>query len=159
MFYSKLALSFIGIVIGLLLSAALFYIYEITKPIPIEQQHFVTITRIITPTIHQATDDDLAKIAEQQFHQLREGVSIFNPPSDMNLGETKIVRLRIAKPSSNSSISSLKGHLLVGLEKNRLNLLNTFPVSTKMNAKLTGDKFNVTPLTNEEQFIVNDDPY
>jgi hypothetical protein len=94
------------------------------------------------------TTDDLM---EQAYAQLREGQLAFNPPQEMRLGESAVVRLRLTRYANVAAPT-----LVAGLGSDRRVLTDTVRVGSTMRAQLSGDTFQVESLSSEEQLVVGD---
>jgi hypothetical protein len=88
---------------------------------------------------------------ERAYAQLREGQLAFNPPQEMRVGESAIVRLRLTRYGNVAAPT-----LVAGLGSDRRVLTDIVRVGSTMRAQLSGDTFEVDPLSNEEQLVVGD---
>ena len=95
---------------------------------------------------------DISKEIDNEIKQLKPGEILFNPASEMKVGLTERVEVRIAKSLSVDLEQGLKGRGLQQAEK--------IKVSSYMGVVLSGTEgfFNIT-LKNREQKIVTDDAY
>ncbi len=101
------------------------------------------------PTLAPAlTTDDLM---ERAYAQLREGQLAFNPPQTMRLGESAVIRLRLTRYGNVAAPT-----LVAGLGSDRRVLTDMVKVGSTMRAQLSGDTFQVEPLSSEEQLVVGD---
>jgi hypothetical protein len=97
------------------------------------------------PPITPSTTPTIDELIDQEYHNLKDGVSVYNPPDEISMGETATVRLRITKASLNTVIP------LQGMEKNRVNQTASIKISTEMSASLVGYKFIITPRSSENK--------
>ena len=91
-------------------------------------------------------------------------VRLFNPPETMRVGETKLVEVRVV-PMTEEEIEDddqIRATLTANLDEGEdVDEIVVIPlrVSTVMSARLTGNAFEIVPLTAEEQIRTSDDLY
>lgn len=107
---------------------------------------------------------DLNTVYSRVVESLPEGSALFNPPETMRVGETKVVEVRVV-PMTEEEIeqddqirATLTANLDVAEDVDEVVLI-PLRVSTVMSARLTGNAFEIVPLTAEEQIRTSDDLY
>lgn len=115
----------------------------------------ITITgstpRPIPPTPTLTTGE----IATLEYRRLAKGVSAFNPPLEMRVGNAELVTYRIVygsnttTPTLVTSLPSTGGPIII----------STIKIASRMKAMLNGDTFTIVPLhSSEEKVILPDTP-
>jgi hypothetical protein len=92
--------------------------------------------------------DALRSMVAEELTKRRPGQIVFNPPTDMTVGEPELVEVRIAE--------NLKQDITSGLEGRGVPKVESIPVSTYMRTTLHGDGFTINRLTPEEQAVAGD---
>jgi hypothetical protein len=112
-------------------------------------------TKTPSPVIGPTSTPTLDEIADQEYRKLKDGTSAFNPPENISLGEVVTVRFRISKTLA-ADAGTPSATLIAGMEGNGNPIIEPIKVGTLMTANLAGDKFKITPLSNEEQLVVSE---
>jgi parallel beta-helix repeat protein len=109
-------------------------------------------TPTATPTPAPAPPDtpDLSEIVEDELKKLDPGQILFNPPKKMRVGVRERVEVRISKNITEELSTRLKGRGEPQIEN--------ISVNTFMKVRLTGDNFDIKPLSEEEQ-VVSDEGF
>jgi hypothetical protein len=120
---------------------------ELTSPPP---THKPIVAPEGTSTPVSETGVDLGALIAQQINSLATGRLAYNPPSEMVLGETVRVAARIDKDAAGTTdiTSTMPGTSQPTVEP--------IKVGTFMKARLSGDGFDIRPLSNEEQLVAGD---
>lgn len=92
---------------------------------------------------------DVAALVSAALTQLEQGRLAFNPPSEMTVGQTERVTVRIAKEAGADNIG-------VGMAGVGEATVEPIKVGTFMKARLQGQGFDIQPLNNEEQIVAGD---
>jgi len=92
---------------------------------------------------------DIGDLVTQELSKLEQGRLAFNPPSEMTVGKTERVTVRIAKEAGADNI----GANMAGSGEATVEPIK---VGTFMKARLQGKGFDVLPLNNEEQVVAGD---
>jgi len=105
-----------------------------------------------TPASTSAPPDtpDLSEIVEDELKKLSPGQILFNPPKKMRVGVREKVEVRISKNITEELSTGLKGRGEAQIEN--------ISVNTFMKVRLTGDNFDIKPLSEEEQ-VVSDEGF
>ena len=107
---------------------------------------------------------DLNTVYSRVVEALPKGSALFNPPETMRVGETKLVEVRVV-PMTEEEIEEddqIRATLTANLDEEQdVDEIVVIPlrVSTVMSARLTGNAFEIVPLTVEEQIRTSDDLY
>lgn len=107
---------------------------------------------------------DLNTVYARVVEGLPKGSALFNPPETMRVGETKVVEVRVV-PMTEEEIEEddqIRATLTANLDEvEDVDEIVLIPlrVSTVMSARLTGNAFEIVPLTEEEQIRTSDDLY
>ena len=107
---------------------------------------------------------DLNTIYSRVVEALPKGSALFNPPETMRVGETKLVEVRVV-PMTEEEIEEddqIRATLTANLDEvEDVDEIILIPlrVSTVMSARLTGNAFEIVPLTADEQIRTSDDLY
>lgn len=91
---------------------------------------------------------ELSEIVENEIKNLSPGRILFNPPTEMKVGVKERVEARITKTITEDLSKGLKGRGLPKIEEIRVNTL--------MGVRLSGDNFNITPLSDEDQIVTGE---
>lgn len=105
-------------------------------------------TQPVASLTQPAATPDPAVYAAEALAELEQGRILYNPPSEMQLGETERVEVRIGLNSEISLDEGLKGSGDPVTEQ--------IPVAAFMAVRLAGTAFEITPLSSEEQLVAND---
>lgn len=89
-----------------------------------------------------------AAIVRAELERLPVGRILFNPPSEMKLGQAERVEARIAENETPALAEGLKGRGAPQIEP--------IQVSSFMKARLVGDAFEITALNEAEQLVAGD---
>ena len=102
---------------------------------------------ILVPPPPPSPYDDLVRRA---FANPTEGRLFFNPPKQMQLGQTERVEVRVARTLQLDTelLQGLRGHGIPHIEK--------IPTSSLMAVTLSSNGFDIKPLSNEEQVVILD---
>lgn len=92
-----------------------------------------------------STPPDIEGYVEKELDKLAPGQILFNPSQEMSVGEKERVEVRIAKGFTENLSRGLKGRGEPKIENIR--------IGTFMKVHLTGDNFEIKPLSDEEQFV------
>lgn len=91
----------------------------------------------------------LAEKVQAEFARLGKGNILYNPPTEMTVGESERVEVRITQGGQEAlQAEPLKGSGAPQIEQ--------IPVASFMKVRLTGDGFEIMPLSSEEQVVVQD---
>ncbi|MCE7740172.1 MAG: hypothetical protein GPJ50_12420 [Candidatus Heimdallarchaeota archaeon] len=101
----------------------------------------ITATPEPTPTYQEL----IAKAVEE----LAMGQILFNPPQKMKVGVKKLVEVRLTQNTTEEMTEELRK----GLKGRGGPQIEKIEVGTCMNVSLTGDNFDINPLSSEEQVI------
>nr|QNO48559.1 hypothetical protein JAJEHNPH_00018 [Methanosarcinales archaeon ANME-2c ERB4]QNO48934.1 hypothetical protein OEPDFBKK_00010 [Methanosarcinales archaeon ANME-2c ERB4] len=104
----------------------------------------------ITPSDTPSDTPDLSEIVEDELKKLAPGLILFNPPKKMRVGVRERVEVRISKNVTEDLSTGLKGRGEPQIEN--------ISVSTFMKVHLTGDNFDIKPLSEVEQ-VVSDEGF
>lgn len=121
---------------------------ELTQPAPAATAPIVAPEGTSTPA--SETGADLGALIAKEINSLASGRLAYNPPNEMVLGETVRVTARIDKDASGTTdiTSTMPGAGQPTVEP--------IKVGTFMKARLSGDGFDIQPLSNEEQLVAGD---
>ncbi len=95
-----------------------------------------------------AGPSDLAEVVQAEFARLAAGRILYNPPQEMTVGQRERIEVRITPSMTADLAENLQGRGTPQVEQ--------IPVSSFMKVRLTGDGFEITPLSSEEQIVVSD---
>ena len=102
------------------------------------------------PTDEAPTDTpDLSEIVEDELKKLAPGQILFNPPKKMRVGVRERVEVRISKNITEDLSNGLKGRGEPQIEN--------VEVGDFMKVSLTGDNFDIKPLSEEDQVVPDED--
>lgn len=90
----------------------------------------------------------LAEVVQAEFARLAAGRILYNPPQEMTVGQRERVEVRITQSTTANLTQNLQGRGTPQVEQ--------IPVASFMKVRLTGDAFEITPLSSEEQIVVGD---
>ena len=99
---------------------------------------------------------DLYAVLAQVSQDLPEGRMVFNPPAEMRQGVEERIELRVQRLSPGVSEQAAQATLEAGLQGSGAPQTESLKVATVMKARLTGEGFNISPLSEEAQFVSND---
>jgi hypothetical protein len=91
---------------------------------------------------------DLSEIVEDELKKLAPGQILFNPPKKMRVGVRERVEVRISKNITEDLSTGLRGRGEPQIEN--------ISVNTFMKVHLTGDNFDIKPLSEEEQVVFDE---
>jgi hypothetical protein len=102
------------------------------------------------PTVAPSDTPDLSEIVEDEFKKLATtGQILFNPPKKMRVGVRERVEVRISKNIIEDLSTGLKGRGEPQIEN--------IEVGDFMKVSLTGDNFDIKPLSEEDQVVPDED--
>lgn len=93
-------------------------------------------------------------LLEFEVEDLSQGRLLFNPPVEMIAGEVYRVEARVIRLSEFDDVIVVEATLEANLQGLGEPQIDPMPVGTFMKARLTGDRFNITPLNEEEQLVL-----
>jgi hypothetical protein len=93
---------------------------------------------------------DPAEIVARELAQLETGRILYNPPDEMRVAETERVEARITRDMGIPLNEGLSGSGTPREEE--------IPVTTFMTVRLTGNNFDILPLSSNEQVVAGDLP-
>lgn len=91
----------------------------------------------------------LARLVQETLAGMEVGQILYNPPTEMRVGEAERVEVRIG-PEEVAGFTE-------GLEGGGEPIVESLPISTFMKVRLSGESFTITPLTSEEQVVIPGD--
>lgn len=97
-------------------------------------------------TAPEAETVDYSALVEAEKCKLKEGKIAFEPEREMIVGEVYRVEARI-------SIDESMEDLIAGLSTQGKVMVKSIPVSTFMKVRLTGPKFDISPISDERQLV------
>ena len=90
--------------------------------------------------------EDIAKIVSEELEELSIGTMVYNPPDKMTVGVRERVEARISREEFTEGLAQgLKGRGVPQVEE--------IKVGTLMKVRLMGDRFDIKPLSHEEQVV------
>lgn len=128
-----------------------------TSEEPVEEEPFVppeetapTATPAPLPTNEAVSAPALDPLqsVEVQLERLTGGKILYNPPTQMVLGRSERVEVRLSRSITQTLTEGLKGRGEAQTE--------AVPVATFMKVRLVGDSFTITPLSSEEQIVMEE---
>lgn len=101
-----------------------------------------------TPTVSPSPTPSFQELIDEALKKLPMGRILFNPPKEMEVGDTELVEVRITQNITENLIKGLKGRGVPQIKETK--------VSTSMKVRLTGRNFDIDPQNGATQVIESD---
>lgn len=118
---------------------------EVVKPEPHIRETMVSAEKTVEALTSPPVPSNLSEIVENELKKLSSGQILFNPPAEMKVGVQERVEVRIAK--------TITADLYKGLRGSGKPQVEIIEIGSFMKVRLTGDDFNIKPLSHEEQIV------